>query len=491
MYEHFLNLDYWRYDDKRTADLFEKAQKFSRFFAYVFDSLADVVTQFIILSVGLIALILVNWWLGLILIIAVIPGIIIQFNLSKAQIRHRNMNIENRRKSSMIEHEMVTINAIAELKLYGTIRYLLDMRIKLREMDEKERINFERKYVFKQFIAKIIEALAQVLALVFTTFQIINRNQPVGYFIYIQVIVSRALSESNTFVSQLNSIDEDIANLFDYQEFMSLPISKNREIKLIEQPDDIIMNNISFHYPGAKLEVIRNMSLTIKRFEHIAIVGENGAGKSTLIRLILGLYNPTMGEIYLDNHNLKDIVPGTWHKYIGVLQQEFVKYSFATARDNVYFGDISSPKDLKRFHDAIEAAEARTFLEKLPKGLKSYVDQWMEHNDGTSGVNLSGGQWQRLALARNFYRNSPIIILDEPSSAIDALAESRIFKRLMLDKKRTIITISHRLTTIEKADIIYMLKNGVVVEKGSHGELIAKKGFYYEMFKSQLNIIEN
>jgi ATP-binding cassette subfamily B protein/ATP-binding cassette subfamily C protein len=110
----------------------------------------------------------------------------------------------------------------------------------------------------------------------------------------------------------------------------------------------------------------------------------------------------------------------------------------------------------------------------------------MEHNDGTKGVDLSGGQWQRLALARNFYRDSPIIILDEPTSAIDALAEARIFKNLFADKKRTVITISHRLTTVEKADVIYMLQDGRIVERGTHKELVAKHGAYYTMFESQL-----
>jgi len=114
------------------------------------------------------------------------------------------------------------------------------------------------------------------------------------------------------------------------------------------------------------------------------------------------------------------------------------------------------------------------------------VNNWMEHEDSTKGVNLSGGQWQRLALARNFYRDSPIIILDEPTSAIDALAESRIFQHLFADKNRTVITISHRLTTVEKADTIFMLQNGKLVEQGTHGELVKKRGAYYTMFESQL-----
>ncbi|HEV7951813.1 MAG TPA: ATP-binding cassette domain-containing protein, partial [Candidatus Saccharimonadales bacterium] len=169
-----------------------------------------------------------------------------------------------------------------------------------------------------------------------------------------------------------------------------------------------------------------------------------------------------------------------------VLQQEYLSYGFASAKDNIYFGDVSAPFDSKRFEAALDRAEARTFLEKLPKGADNFVLTWMEHNDGTKGVDLSGGQWQRLALARNFYRDSPIIILDEPTSAIDALAESRIFKQLFADKKRTVIAISHRLTTVEKADVIFMLKDGRIVEQGTHEQLVALRGAYYTMFESQL-----
>jgi ATP-binding cassette subfamily B protein/ATP-binding cassette subfamily C protein len=136
--------------------------------------------------------------------------------------------------------------------------------------------------------------------------------------------------------------------------------------------------------------------------------------------------------------------------------------------------------------NAVQAAEAKTFLEKLPKQYDTFVHQWMEHDDGTSGIELSGGQQQRLSLARNFYRDSPIIILDEPTSAIDALAESRIFKKLFSEKNKTIITISHRLTTVQKADRIYVVEEGRIVETGTHHELVKRQGTYWRLFESQL-----
>jgi len=486
LYEQFLALDFWRYDDKKTADLFDKSKQFANFFAYVFDKLASIVTSLVSLVAGLVALSLVSWWLGLILLAAVVPGVIIQFRLSRAQVKHWNSNVETRRAKDMIEWNMFQVSAIAELRLYGMVRHLLDLRMKLRDKDEKTRIEFERKYIGRQLGADVLEAGAEVVALIYITLQIIAHTQPVGQLVYVQQIVSRALGGSRGFVSQLSSIDEDIANLFDYNEFMQLPTAKQASGHLRTLPKSIRFEDVSFHYPGNEQTVLKDISFEIKQGQHVAIVGENGAGKSTLVKLLLGLYRPTSGTVYVDDTNLANVSTEEWHRYLGVLEQSSNKYSFATARDNILLGDVERPVSEERFEAALDAAEARKFLEKLPKGLDNYVNQWIEHEDGTPGVDLSGGQWQRLALARNFYRNSPIIILDEPTSAIDALAESRIFKRLLKNKDKTIITISHRVTTIEKADIIYMLENGEIVEQGTHAELVVKKGRYYRMFESQL-----
>ena len=486
MYEHFLRLDFWRYDDKKTIDTYDKAQRFANFFPYVFDRLATVVSQLITLIAGLIALILVSWWLGLILLAAVIPGIVIQFRLSRAQTRHWNQNVETRRSRSMIEWNLLQPEHMSELRVYGVIRYLLDLRLKLRDQDEKQQIEFEKSYIFKRLGANAIEAIAEVVALLWTVTQIINRALPIGQFIYVQQIVSRALGGSSGFVSALSSVDEDIANLVDYQEFMELPEAIGNGKKVHGIPESIRLDNVSFHYPQTKTAVLKDISLEIKQNQRVAIVGENGAGKTTLIKLLTGLYQPTKGAVMLDDVILSEFEISSWHRRLAVLSQAYTAYGFATARDNVYFGDVSKPFDQQRFDQALDLAESRTFLEKLPRGVDNFILNWMEDDEGNKGVNLSGGQWQRLALARNFYRNSPIIILDEPTSAIDALAESRIFKHLFEAKDKTIITISHRLTTVKKADVIFMLENGKLVEQGTHDELVAAKGPYFNMFESQL-----
>jgi ATP-binding cassette subfamily B protein len=318
--------------------------------------------------------------------------------------------------------------------------------------------------------------------------QIIARAQPVGQFLYVQQIVSRALSTANNLVSSLSSIDEDLANLKDYEVFMALPVHSRHAPPLLRSPKVVELRDIRFTYTGSDLEVIRGISMTIREGQHIAIVGENGAGKSTLIRILAGLYAPDSGQVMLDGVDLAAVDVTSWHRHLAVLSQEFLKYEFATAADNIRFGDVDSPPDDDRIRRAAADAEALEFINKLPNGLDNHVSNWMEDPRGRKGSGLSGGQWQRLAMARNFYRNAEFMVMDEPTSAIDALAEHRIFTRLFADRGSTIIAISHRLATIEKADIVYMLEDGQIVEQGTHKELVALRGRYFRMFESQLSL---
>lgn len=485
MYEHFLRLDFWRYDDKTTVDLYDKARKFGQFFPYIFERLSSLVTAVISMFAGIVALALVSGWLSLIALVAIIPGLAIQLKLSRLQTKHWNNNIEARRVVNWIEWGIMQPDKIAELRLYGLVRHLLDLRLVMRDKDEKARIEFERSYIWKRLGTDVLEAGAEVVALLWVTLQIIARQQPIGQFIYVQQVVSRALGSASSLVGAISSLDEDIANLFDYQVFMELPEAESSGGEIASVPQVVRVDDVSFHYPQQEQRVLHNISLSVERGQHIAIVGENGAGKSTLVKIITGLYQPTTGSIMLDDQPLQAFDIASWHRLLGVLGQEFVRYDFADARRNITYGDTSQPEDEARLARAITTAEAG-FLHKLPRGLANYVDQWMEDDKGNKGQDLSGGQWQRLALARNFYRDAPIIILDEPTSAIDALAESRIFKHLFAMQDKTIITISHRLTTVEKADVVYMLQDGELIEQGTAQELIARRGAFYRMFESQI-----
>lgn len=487
MYEHFLNLDFWRYDDKDTADMYDRARDFGRFFPYVFNQVSGLIVNAITVIISIIALFFISWWISVIILIAIIPGIYFQFKLSRAQVAHRNAHVTTRRSKGILEWILSDYKQTSELRLYGLVKHLLGMRNTLREKDEKARIDFERQYIGKQLAADVLEQVAQIIALVVIVFQIIARQQPVGYFLLVQQIVQRTLGDTNSFVRTLGTLDEDLANLFDYQEFMRIPERVGGDTRLEHTPESIEMKDIVFHYPSSETAVVKGVSISIKKGQHVAIVGENGAGKSTLVKILAGLYQPVSGTVLLDGTNLEDFQIGDWHRQLAVLKQDVSGYSFVNAKDSVLLGDVEHPYSEDRYQNALKLAEAKSFLEKLPNGDQTFTNVWMEDENGVKGVDLSGGQWQRLALARNFYRDSPIIILDEPTSAVDALAESRIFSRLLKDKSKTIITISHRLTTVEKADIIFMLQDGKVVEQGTHNELVKIRGAYYTMFESQLH----
>lgn len=486
MYERFCAIEFWRYDDKDTIDMYERAKEFAQFFPYIFARLADVVTHTFTFVFTVWALIAINAWLGLAVVLAAVPSVIVQFRLSRLNANHWRENVETRRRASWIEWEMLKPHKMIDLRLYGLVRHLLDMRMALLEKDQKTRIDFERKFLAKRLGAELFQAAVEVGALVWVVCEIVAHRQPIGQFLFVQQTAGRALGSVSSLVSTVNSMDEDLANLFDYQRFMELPIAKQGGKTVPALHRDIRFKDVSFHYPGSDTLVLDHINLTIKRGQHVALVGENGAGKTTLLKLLAGLYQPVSGEVVVDGVPLKSVNVQTWHRQLGVLSQNFTQYDFATAAENVWFGDVSKTPSQERVNAALREAEAAKFVAKLPKGVDSYVNQWMESDDGVKGVDLSGGQWQRLALARNFYRDSPIIILDEPTSAIDALAEARIFDRLFQQKQKTIITVSHRLSTIEKADMIFMLAHGKVVEHGTHAELVAQHGAYYHMFESQL-----
>lgn len=485
MFARLHALDFWRYDDPETISMFEKARSFTNSFQYLFSQLTSVVSSIISLATGLWILAAVSWWLGLIMLVAIIPSSIVQVSLSRLQVQHWRDNVETRRREYWLEGMISRPAAIAELRLYGLLRHLLAERGALRDKNQLRMIEYERSFMGKRLGSEVVQALAEVVALVWVVLEIVAHRQPIGQFVLVQQMVSRVMSGVSSLTGIYNSIDEDLANMAEYKYFMSLPTMKTETTSSITLRQKITVERVSFTYHGMETPVLKEVSLDIARGQHVAIVGENGAGKTTLIKLLTGLYAPTSGAILIDGKRLRPRHAASWHRDIAVLGQDFLRYDFATAADNVWYGDVSRPKDEERMARALEQAEAADFVSKLPQGGGTYVDKWMEV-DGVKGVDLSGGQWQRLALARNFYRDASVIILDEPTSAIDAAAEARIFQHLFHQKEKTIITVSHRLSTVKKADKIFVMAGGKIIEQGTYQELVATRGAFYEMFKAQM-----
>jgi ATP-binding cassette subfamily B protein len=242
----------------------------------------------------------------------------------------------------------------------------------------------------------------------------------------------------------------------------------------------IEFRNVSFKYPGRPDWALRNISLTIGPGEKLALVGANGAGKTTFIKLLTRLYDPTEGQILLDGVDLRDYDLDDLRRGMGVIFQDFVRYMM-TAGENIGFGQIEALDDQPRIERAAEKGGADEVIAGLPQGYETMLGAWFER-----GRELSGGQWQKIALGRAFMRDAEVLVLDEPTSALDAGREYEIFQRFrQLTDGRIAILISHRFSTVRMADRIAVLDNGELIELGTHRELLERGGLYARLFNMQ------
>lgn len=243
----------------------------------------------------------------------------------------------------------------------------------------------------------------------------------------------------------------------------------------------IELKDVSFRYPGSKRDVIHKMNLTLRAGETVALVGLNGAGKTTLIKLITRLYDPTEGVILLDGHDIREYDLQALYRLYGIIFQDFGKYA-VTVGDNIAFGDIHREKTAIALQDAAIQGGAAPFIEAMPDGFDTPLMRYFEPD----GRELSIGQWQKLSVARAFYAHADILILDEPTASLDAIAEQEIYNQFdKLRSGRTSVFVSHRLSSATTADRVVVLQNGQVVEEGTHLELMANGAAYYELFSTQ------
>ena len=423
----------------------------------------------------------------IIIVIAAVPGAIVNFYFRNKNFRYIRFHSKERRQMNYYSGLMVNKDRVKEIKILGL----------------GETFITKYKTVFAKYykgLKKIIirEGLTQILVGLFSTlvssalfvwvaFNVINGDGFVGdYSLY-----SGALTSITTYVGTLLSatvtiyegtlfIDNMITFMNEKPKIIpttSTPLTVQRGV-----PHTIELKNVSFAYPGTDRMVLKNLNLKIEANDSIVLVGLNGAGKTTLIKLLTRLYDPTEGEILLDGHDLREYDVESLYSAFGIIFQDFGHYA-ETAAENVRFGDI----DCNHTDDAVRLAAKRggaaQFIEGLPDGYETPLTRMFEEN----GVELSGGQWQKLSVARAFYNDSEILIMDEPTASLDPIAEREVFDQYAaLAKNKISVFVSHKLSSAVNATKIVVIDEGRIIEVGSHDELMKTSEMYREVFESQM-----
>ena len=435
----------------------------------------------LILIAGLISTL--QWTFVLLLIAANIPWIWLRIHFADILYNFQRQQTPEARKSAYFNWLLTGDRPARELRLFGLGNYFIALFKKSFLKQKEEEINIIRKRTLIELISGLFKASALLAVLISVAHQTIGGKLTLGQMAMFLLAFRQGMIYIKDLLSSVSGLYEDSLFIGDTFEFLDL-----KEKVIAEEPvvlpssfkNKIVAENLSFTYPGNKIKTINNVSFEINKGQIIALVGPNGAGKSTLVRLLCRLYDPDSGSLTYDDNNIKNIDPEAYRKLFSVVFQDFMLYNL-TAGENIRMGDIENKAPGKKIRSSASTTGIHEMISKLPDGYDSVIGNLFDNSR-----ELSWGEWQKIALARALFRDAPVLILDEPSSALDADTEYDIFSRFReIVNGRTSILISHRFTNVSLADTIIVLDKGAITETGTHDELMKKKGLYFTMYTMQ------
>ncbi|WP_201365529.1 ABC transporter ATP-binding protein, partial [Dictyobacter formicarum] len=447
----------------------------------------DLLRTAITLISMLFLLLQLAWWLAIIAFALPIPSFIAGSRFSWYGYRLMRHEAPARRKMQYISNVMTVDDYNKEIKLFNLGNFFVGRYIGFMNTfyEDNKKILVPRQ--FYNFLWSSLTIAANSGIYLYVALQAVQGRISLGALTKYTQASIQAGSSFQSLLDGISNVYENalfVNTLFEFLAYTSAIVPPEHPVPVSLSGSatglDIEFRNVSFTYPGKTEPALSHISFTVRAGESIALVGRNGAGKTTLVKLLTRLYDPDEGEILIGGQNIRNYDFVELRQYVGVIFQDFVKYQM-TARENIGLGRVTAIDNLNEVKDAARKSGADTVVEGLDKGYESMLGHWFEE-----GKQLSGGEWQKVALARAFMRDAHILILDEPTSALDPQAEFDVFTRFRhLTEGKTAIFISHRFSTVRLADRIIVIEHGVMVEYGSHQELIALNGRYAELFNLQ------
>lgn len=468
------------------AEFYDQLQDINANTPYIADTIFEIIDLFryaiqfiILLSIMAKASIV----LTLLLIISVIPSVVTQNSQLSAMYDFDIAHYGMQRKMHYISNLFVSRDFAKDIRCYNVCEWLIEKYQGLFKEFIRNKAKKSWKFSIKSIVFSLLPEIATILFFGYLIYKIYLGANTVGDFIYYQGIASQITACMITVIYYLGRIKDGNARIINFLNFMDTK-SRLREMGNLEVPNrafEIEFQNVHFRYDENREEILKGVSFIIHAGEKVALVGKNGEGKSTIIKLLLRLYEPTQGRILIDGIDIRKYNLKMLRRSFSVMMQDFCNYAF-TLRECVALSDCSSVNNTDRIIKALEEVGAADFVNKFKNGIETYMTRIYEEE----GEELSGGQWQKVALSRAFFQNGSVYIFDEPSASLDPEAEARLFSDFRsIVKEKGMLLISHRLADVKGMDKILVLSGGVILEEGSHVQLMKKEGVYKKLFMLQ------
>lgn len=482
--DHASQLDLQSYEDPVYYDRLERARVQATDRLGMIQSIGRLFQQTITVISLSVALVYFSPWLLLVLIVCLIPAFLGESHFAFLNYAKNFRQTPIKRELDYLRQVGGSKEAAKELKLFGLSPFFTGRFTSLSNKIFDENIALFRRRLTAVSLLSMLSTAGYYGAYAWAIWETVHGVFNVGTLVFLTASIMNASNNISQMFSTLSSIADQALFLTDLLAFFEMRPTVTSKPNALPAPRPITQGfefrDVSFVYPGTERRVLDRLNFRLEPGERIALIGQNGQGKTTIVKLITRLYDPTSGRVLLDGVDLREYDIDDLCREIGVIFQDFMRYEM-TAQENIAVGRIEYLNEMDRIRDAAEKSLADGVIQRLPRKYKQMLGRRFE-----GGVDLSGGEWQKLALGRAYLREAQVLILDEPTAALDARAEYEVFERFNeLTVSKMALFISHRFSTVRMAERIIVLENGRISEEGSHDRLVARGGTYAEMFELQ------